>query len=197
MEPANRTVTPRDVEEEEVEQLHKPISGPSAHRSESFHRARSEEVVRTVTSTRPRKGRPEPDDPDVVIVDWDGPDDPDNPFKWSIYRKLAITAVALIGTLIFQMNGTSITVAAVEINRTFGISDASFPNSYWPVTSWTLGGATVTLIILPLMEDFGLRDSYIVSKSADIAVRLLIQTGYLCRILPLRDTAGRCEEFCY
>jgi len=161
MEPANRTVSVTDVEEEE--QLHKPTSAPSAHRTESFGRARSEEIVRTVSATRSRKGRPDPDDPDVVIVDWDGPDDSDNPFKWSMYRKLAITAVALIGTLIFQMNGTSITVAAIEINREFGISDASFPNSYWPVTSWTLGGATVTLIILPLMEDFGLRDSYIVS----------------------------------
>lgn len=59
------------------------------------------------------------------------------------------------------MNGTMITVAHEAINEQFNISDASFPNSYWPVTSWALGGGVFTLIILPLMEDFGLRPAFL------------------------------------
>jgi len=36
-------------------------------------------------------------DPDVQIVDWDGPDDPENPFNWPKKKKWIITAVALLG----------------------------------------------------------------------------------------------------
>lgn len=36
-------------------------------------------------------------DPDVHIVDWDGPDDPGNPFNWPTKKKWLITAVALFG----------------------------------------------------------------------------------------------------
>lgn len=36
-------------------------------------------------------------DPDVQIVDWDGPDDPENPFNWPKKKKWLITAVALFG----------------------------------------------------------------------------------------------------
>lgn len=56
-----------------------------------------------------------------------------------------------------MMNGTIITVAHQEINEQFGISDASFPNSYWPVSSWAIGGGCFSLLVLPLMEDFGVR----------------------------------------
>ena len=104
-------------------------------------------------------------DPEIQTVDWDGPRDPHRPFNWSKSRKLLMTTVALISTFLVQINGTSITVAAADINTAFGISDASFPNSYWPVTSWTLGGAVFTMIILPLMEDLGLRISYLVRSS--------------------------------
>lgn len=70
-------------------------------------------------------------------------------------------------TLTVLVNGTAITVAAEAINAEFGISDASFPNSYWPVTSWTLGGGIFMLILLPLMEDFGVRWAYLVRSVSD------------------------------
>jgi MFS family permease len=56
-----------------------------------------------------------------------------------------------------MMNGTIITVAHEAINQEFNISDASFPHSYWPVASWAVGGGCFSLLILPLMEDFGVR----------------------------------------
>lgn len=67
-------------------------------------------------------------------------------------------------TLTVLINGTSITVAAEAINDEFGISDANFPNSYWPITSWTLGGGIFMMVLLPLMEDFGVRWAYLVSS---------------------------------
>lgn len=57
-----------------------------------------------------------------------------------------------------MINGTIITVAHDAINNEFNISDAKFPNSYWTVTSWAIGGGCFSLIVLPLMEDFGMRN---------------------------------------
>lgn len=73
-----------------------------------------------------------------------------------------------------MMNGTIITVAHEAINKEFNISDAGFPNSYWPVTSWAVGGALFSFLILPLMEDFGVRWVFLFSWIA-----------YICFVVPL------------
>ena len=112
-------------------------------------------------------------DPDVNIVDWDGPDDPENPFNWPVKKKWIITAVALFATLTSLVNGTIITVAHEAINEQFNVSDATFPNSYWPVASWTLGGAFTMMTVLPLMEDFGIRWPFLITYGT-----------FLCFILP-------------
>jgi MFS family permease len=98
--------------------------------------------------------------PDTDAIDW-LPDDPENPYNWSASKKWAITVVGILATFTTIMNGTMITVAHEAINEAFHVSDATFPNSYWPVTSWALGGALSGLIILPLMEDFGVRPAFL------------------------------------
>lgn len=100
---------------------------------------------------------------DSALLDWDSPSDPGNPYNWPVVRKRLVTGIALLSTLLVPLNGTSITVAAIEINKQFGISDATFPNSYWPVASWSLGGALFVIIFLPLMEDIGIRIGFMVS----------------------------------
>ncbi|KAK6003170.1 hypothetical protein QM012_001015 [Aureobasidium pullulans] len=102
-------------------------------------------------------------DPDVEIVDWDGPNDPENPFNWPVRQKWILTSVALFGTFIALINGTSIAVAAEAYNRDLGISDAHFPNSYWPIASWALGGGIFMMVLLPILEDFGVRWGYLIS----------------------------------
>ncbi|EXJ56860.1 hypothetical protein A1O7_07204 [Cladophialophora yegresii CBS 114405] len=98
--------------------------------------------------------------PDPNGIDW-LPDDPENPYNWSASKKWAITAVAIMATFTTILNGTMITVAHAAINDEFHVSDETFPNSYWPVTSWALGGALSGLVILPLMEDFGVRPAFL------------------------------------
>lgn len=101
---------------------------------------------------------------DVTVLDWDGLDDPQNPYNWSKKRKWIVTGAALVGTFIVPLNGTSITVAANEINKEFNVHDHSnFSNSYWPVTSWSVGGALFIIAFLPLLEDIGVRVGYIVT----------------------------------
>ncbi|KAG8624504.1 hypothetical protein KVT40_007571 [Elsinoe batatas] len=101
--------------------------------------------------------------PGIHVVDWDGPGDPENPFNWSRKRKLFITILCLIATMTCTMNGTALTVAWNETNGYFGISDEHFPHSYWPVASWTIGGAVFMMVFLPLMEDFSVRWGYLAS----------------------------------
>ncbi|GKZ35722.1 hypothetical protein AbraIFM66950_006474 [Aspergillus brasiliensis] len=100
----------------------------------------------------------------VTVVDWDGPKDPQNPFNWPSSRKWLMTVTALTTTFVALMNGTIITVAHEAINEEFNVSDASFPNSYWPVASWTMGGVFFCLLILPMMEDFGTRITFLLTN---------------------------------
>ncbi|KAF2726065.1 MFS general substrate transporter [Polychaeton citri CBS 116435] len=98
----------------------------------------------------------------TTTITWDSPHDPGNPYNWPPTRKWLVTGTALLGTLVVTLNGTSITVAADAINGQFNVSDASFPNSYWPVFSWSLGGGLFIILFLPLMEDLGIRKGFLI-----------------------------------
>lgn len=99
---------------------------------------------------------------DDKFVDWTGPNDPHNPFNWRPSKKWMITLLACFMTFLVQVNGTMMTSAAEQINETFRVSDEHFPHSYWPVLSWNLGSAAAPMLGLPLMENFGVRWSYLV-----------------------------------
>src|SRR5690242_7279646 len=89
------------------------------------------------------------------------PNDPENPFNWPVAKKYRACILACSMTFIVQVNGTMMTSAAEQINESFHISDEVFPHSYWPVLSWNLGGAAAPLVGLPLMENFGVRYTYL------------------------------------
>ncbi|PVH97072.1 multidrug transporter [Periconia macrospinosa] len=95
-------------------------------------------------------------------VQWNGPNDLQNPFNWPLLKKWRVTLLACFMTFAVQINGTAMTSAAEQINASFHVSDELFPHSYWPVLSWNLGGAAAPLLGLPLMEKFGVRWSYLV-----------------------------------
>lgn len=89
------------------------------------------------------------------------PNDPGNPFNWPTAKKYRACILACAMTFIVQINGTMMTSAAEQINESFHVSDEVFPHSYWPVLSWNLGGAAAPLVGLPLMENFGVRYTYL------------------------------------
>ncbi|PYH96850.1 MFS multidrug transporter [Aspergillus ellipticus CBS 707.79] len=116
-----------------------------------------------ISDEEKKSSAPPSEAPEVMIVDWDGPNDPKNPFNWSTRKKWLNIITALLSTYTAMMNGTMITVAHEAINNEFHVSDASFPNSYWPVSSWTMGGVVFSLLILPIMEDFGIRRTFLIT----------------------------------
>ncbi|KAK6835774.1 hypothetical protein RU639_002435 [Aspergillus parasiticus] len=100
-------------------------------------------------------------DENPITVTWDGEHDSANPYNWSLAQKWTLTLLAVFTTYITMMNGTIITTAHAAITEEFHVSDDAFPHSYWPVTSWALGGCCSSLFILPLMEDHGVRPIFL------------------------------------
>jgi MFS family permease len=90
-------------------------------------------------------------------------DHPDHPFNWSKTRKWSVTLISCYVTFIVGFNATALTAAVSQTNATFGISDAGFPNSVWPVTAWNTGGALAPMVVLPILEDYGTRPGYLVT----------------------------------
>jgi hypothetical protein len=99
-------------------------------------------------------------------IDWNDARNNQNPFNWPHAKKWRVTLLASFMTFVIQVNGTMMTSAAEQINESFHVSDETFPHSYWPVLSWNLGGAAAPLVGLPLMENFGVRRSYMVGQYA-------------------------------
>jgi hypothetical protein len=76
-----------------------------------------------------------------VVIDWSGPDEPENPFNWPTSRKWLATGLGLLATFSSIINGAIVTVAHFEIDADFNIDETVFPHYYWPMTSWGIGGA--------------------------------------------------------
>ncbi|KXT10636.1 hypothetical protein AC579_1255 [Pseudocercospora musae] len=85
-----------------------------------------------------------------------------NPYHWSARRKWLLATISLLGTLTLPLNGTSITIAAAQLGEEFGVGDtAHLTNTYWAVTSWSVGGAVFIILFLPLLEELGVRRVYL------------------------------------
>ncbi|KAK9488482.1 MFS general substrate transporter [Lipomyces starkeyi] len=132
-------------------------------------------------------------DPDTVVVTWDGPDDPQDPFNWPLRKKWWATGLGLVASFVCSMNGTIIAVAHKAISEEFHISDATFPHSYWLTTSWGIGAALCPLVLFPVMEDFGVRP--VVLGTYFFFVCLLIPVGLaqnFATLIVVRFFSGGC-----
>lgn len=88
--------------------------------------------------------------------------DPTNPFNWSERKKWRITLATAAVTFIVGLNATATTTPGHAIAERFRVSDNKFPNSFWPVTVWNTGAAIGSVVGLPLLENFGSRNGYLV-----------------------------------
>ena len=86
-----------------------------------------------------------------------------NPFNWRESQKWRIVLITSSVTLLVGLNATAITTPSQEIAKRFRVSDDRLPNSFWPVTVWNTGAAFGPMIGLPLLENFGVRNGYLVN----------------------------------
>ncbi|EIW85967.1 MFS polyamine transporter [Coniophora puteana RWD-64-598 SS2] len=92
-------------------------------------------------------------DPNLLIVDWDGPDDPQNPKNWSYRQKWAATIVVSSFTFISPVSSSMIAPAANQVAQDFNItSDVMVALT---TSIFVLAYAVGPLFLGPLSEIFG------------------------------------------
>ncbi|KAG1852442.1 MFS polyamine transporter [Suillus subalutaceus] len=96
---------------------------------------------------------PTTDDTDVLIVDWDGPDDSQNPKNWSLRRKWAATIILSLFTLLSPVSSSMIAPATGEVASTFKINDDAI--LALTTSIFVLAYATGPLFLGPLSEIYG------------------------------------------
>ncbi|RDX43808.1 MFS polyamine transporter [Lentinus brumalis] len=64
-------------------------------------------------------------DDGVLVVDWEGPDDPQNPKNWSLKKKWAATLIVSAFTFISPVSSSMMAPASEQIAREFGITSSS------------------------------------------------------------------------
>ncbi|ETW87033.1 major facilitator superfamily [Heterobasidion irregulare TC 32-1] len=90
---------------------------------------------------------------EVLIVDWDGPDDPENPKNWPSRRKWTAAGVVAAFTFISPVTSSIGAPAGAAIARDFGIHNESLVAM--TVSIFVLAYAFGPLILAPLCEVFG------------------------------------------
>ncbi|KAL4244382.1 MFS transporter superfamily protein [Abortiporus biennis] len=89
----------------------------------------------------------------VWLIDWEGPDDPQNPKNWSFKKKWAATAIVSAFTFISPVSSSMIAPASNKMAQEFGITNTSVIALTTSV--FVLGYAFGPLFLGPMSEIFG------------------------------------------
>ena len=73
---------------------------------------------------------------DIEIVDWNGPNDPDNPFNWSRKYKWTLTITTCFISILTGLPAGAYSAGNNGMSRDFHISQAGFPWLSWATASW-------------------------------------------------------------
>lgn len=99
---------------------------------------------------------------DLIIVDWDGPDDPENPYNWPFYHRIFIVFQIGFLTLSVYIGSAIYTPGIEDIEREFGIGRVL---STLPLTMFVIGYGIGPMVLSPLSENviFGRTSIYAIS----------------------------------
>lgn len=95
---------------------------------------------------------------DPNMVDWDGPDDPENPMNWSDKKKWLNIATLSILTLVTPLGSSMFAPGVPAIMREFNETSATLAT--FLVSVYVLGFAFGPLVVAPLSEIYGRRPLY-------------------------------------
>ncbi|TFY54475.1 hypothetical protein EVG20_g9687 [Dentipellis fragilis] len=102
------------TDEEAVHRGGRSIEVASDHGSE--HTASSTMTGAQEDAVEVRDNQSKEEDEEVIIVDWDGPEDPANPKNWTIREKWIATAFASSFTFISPISSSMVAPAADQIH---------------------------------------------------------------------------------
>ncbi|KAI0490343.1 major facilitator superfamily domain-containing protein [Xylaria cf. heliscus] len=95
----------------------------------------------------------EKNSPDDNIVDWDGPDDPENPLRWSKAKKNLHIVLVSIFALVANLASTMFAPGAAQLSRDFDVTDTIIQT--FTVNIYILAFAVGPLFLAPLSEIYG------------------------------------------
>ncbi|KAI1749727.1 major facilitator superfamily domain-containing protein [Xylaria castorea] len=95
----------------------------------------------------------EKDSLDDNIVDWDGPDDPENPLRWSKAKKNAHIIIVSMFALVANLAATMFAPGAAQLARDFHITDPIIQT--FTVNIYLLAFAVGPISLAPLSEIYG------------------------------------------
>ncbi|GKT76523.1 major facilitator superfamily protein [Colletotrichum tofieldiae] len=147
-EPRSSDSTPRDVD---IEKGH----SPNAYDLEGA-------TIRPESAPEPTENREDGDkevEQDPNIVDWDGPDDPENPQNWPMKMKWLNVATISMLTFVTPLGSSMFAPGIPKIMVEFGETSATVAT--FVVSVYILGFAFGPLIIAPMSEVFGRARLYI------------------------------------
>ncbi|KAJ5915292.1 hypothetical protein N7454_011046 [Penicillium verhagenii] len=92
-------------------------------------------------------------DQNAEIVGWDGPEDPENPFNWSTFRKTRQLVLMAFNTFITPLASSMFTPGVSEVMEDFNITSSMLGS--FVVTVFILGYCFGPFLIAPLSEIYG------------------------------------------
>lgn len=112
-------------------------------------------------------GKESPDDasiakPDLIIVDWDGEDDPDNPYNWPLKYKIIFIFQIMALTSFVYMASAIYTPGADKIMEDMNVGQVA---ATLPLTLFVFGYGIGPMVFSPLSENarFGRTSIYIIT----------------------------------
>lgn len=100
------------------------------------------------------------DGKEVELHTWNGPDDPDNPFNWSMKYKWILTVTICFISILTGLPAGSYGAGNDYMAARFNVQNEPFPNLYWATCSWNVGAALFPLVFVPLTENTGRMPGY-------------------------------------
>ena len=128
-------------------------SASSSHDSQSSTPTAVPEHGQDVGSASNDKEERTPDG--KIIHDWNGPNDPDNPFSWSTTYKWLVTFTVCFISILTGLPAGSYGSGNEYYSQMFNVQNRPFSNLYWATTSWNMGAALFPLLFVPLTEHSG------------------------------------------
>ncbi|KAJ2898785.1 MFS transporter prlG [Zalerion maritima] len=130
---------PNDLEKQDS----KPFT-PASRQDES-------DTSGTTTTTTAGNATTAKEDPN--ILDWDGPDDPQNPMNWPRYQRVGHVVLVSAITLTLNLAASLFAPAASILAGDFGVASTTLTALL--VSIYVLGFATGPLVVSPLSELYG------------------------------------------
>ncbi|MCJ1290234.1 hypothetical protein MMC34_001770 [Xylographa carneopallida] len=96
-----------------------------------------------------------------LLVTFDGPDDPVDPFNWPLPRKWGIALLSSFGGLVTLMSGTMMAPALPQIGSDLNIGDAT---TQMTLSIFVLSFAFGPMVLAPLAEIYGRRRVWLLSS---------------------------------